>query len=109
MLGCRTATRSRQETTAEGVAGSGRALRRRRPPAESAAAKCAASRTARFGWNPAVQAAAEDTSTMRPRRPSRASADDRWARLVAVVGLAAFVIAVYVVIVVGGSVLVGRT
>src|SRR4051794_6212039 len=46
---------------------------------------------------------------MRPRRSQRAAADDRWVRLTAVVALAAFVVGVYVVIVVGGGVLVGRT
>src|SRR5437764_5842468 len=46
---------------------------------------------------------------MRPGRSTRATADDRWVQLTAVVGLAAFVVGVYVVIVVGGGVLVGRT
>src|SRR3954452_18472583 len=46
---------------------------------------------------------------MRPRRFNRAAADDRWLRLTAVVGLATFVVGVYVVIVVGGGVLVGHT
>src|SRR3954447_20758816 len=36
-------------------------------------------------------------------------ADNRWARLTAVVGLATFVIFVYAVIVLGGGALVGRT
>src|SRR3954468_20973949 len=36
-------------------------------------------------------------------------ADDRWARLTAVVGLAGFVVLVYAVIVLGGGALVGRT
>src|SRR3954452_13235901 len=36
-------------------------------------------------------------------------ADDRWARLTAVVGLAGFVVFVYAVIVLGGGALVGRT
>src|SRR4051794_41788684 len=46
---------------------------------------------------------------MRPRRPARANAEDRWVRAAAVVGLAAFVVGVYVVIVVVGGALVGRT
>src|SRR4051812_18870089 len=46
---------------------------------------------------------------MRPRRSQRAAADDRWVRLTAVVALAAFVVGVYVVIVVGGGVLLGQT
>src|SRR4051794_41849343 len=36
-------------------------------------------------------------------------ADDRWARLTAVVGLATFVVFVYAVIVLGGGALIGRT
>src|SRR3954447_25600543 len=46
---------------------------------------------------------------MRPRRSNRAAADDHWLRLAAGVGLAAFVVGVYVVVVVGGGVLVGHT
>ena len=46
---------------------------------------------------------------MRPRRPARASADDRRVQLTAVVGLAAFVVGVYVVIVVGGGAVLGRS
>src|SRR3954453_2433763 len=46
---------------------------------------------------------------MRRRRSIPAQASDRWVRVTAVVGLAGFVIGVYVVIVVGGDALLGRT
>src|SRR3954470_3047899 len=46
---------------------------------------------------------------MRRRRSIPAQASDRWVRVTAVVGLAGFVVGVYVVIVVGGDALLGRT
>jgi signal transduction histidine kinase len=46
---------------------------------------------------------------MRRRRSTPAHADERWVRITAVVGLAAFVVAVYAVIVVGGDALLGRS
>src|SRR3954468_11398778 len=46
---------------------------------------------------------------MRRRRPISAQASDRWVRITGFVGLAGFVVGVYVVIVVGGDALLGRT
>src|SRR3954451_4484131 len=46
---------------------------------------------------------------MRPRRSNRAAGDDHWLRLTAVVGVSAFFVGGYVVVVVGGGVLVGHT
>ena len=46
---------------------------------------------------------------MRDLRLSRSTADERRSRVVAVVGLTAFVLGVYVVVVVGGGALLGRT
>src|SRR4051794_17733065 len=46
---------------------------------------------------------------MRRRRSIPAQANERWVRVTAVVGLAGFVVGVYVVIVVGGDALLGRT
>src|SRR3954463_14469582 len=46
---------------------------------------------------------------MRRRRSIPAQASDRWVRVTAVVGLAGFVVGVYVVIVVVGDALLGRT
>src|SRR3954451_2751548 len=46
---------------------------------------------------------------MRRRRSIPAQASDRWVRVTAVVGLAGFVVGVYVVIVVGGDAVLGRT
>src|SRR3954470_5740336 len=46
---------------------------------------------------------------MRRRRSIPGQASDRWVRVTAVVGLAGFVVGVYVVIVVGGDALLGRT
>src|SRR4051794_14733145 len=103
------AARSRQETTGRGPPGSGWSRRQRGPSAAESAGKCAASPTRQFGWNPAVERGAEDTATMRRRRSIPAHANERWVRATAVVGLAGFVVGVYVVIVVGGDALLGRT
>src|SRR4051794_35097264 len=46
---------------------------------------------------------------MRRRRSTPAHAEERWMRVTEVVGLAGFVVGVYVVVVVGGDALLGRT